>query len=177
MLTQQPTVQEMIGFDPVKRNVLLMHHVEETWESPLRVMGYELDELIDQFFELIEASDFDQVILTMYDDWNLEECHMPIAHMINEVYTYSYGLFWDCVRDHNEGLFRNNKYYMLYGRDFCVGGDHSEVVDLPEWLHELRRQNCHVWLTGAFDGQCIEDISIAMDFLGIDYTRIEDLIV
>lgn len=49
------------------------------------------------------------------------------------------------------------------------------MVLIADWMKKLPSKN--VFISGAFDGECIEDLEIALDFLDIDYTRIEKLIV
>jgi hypothetical protein len=60
------------------------------------------------------------------------------------------------------------------GVDFVDGGSHSEVVLVDEWMHELEGE---IFLCGAFDGECIEDMEIALQGAGKEFERIEGLII
>ena len=62
-----------------------------------------------------------------------------------------------------------------YGIDYCEGGYHSEYVLLTDWMRDLKGHE--VYISGSFDGECIDDLETALDFLEIPYNRIESLII
>lgn len=147
-------------------NILILHHVETIWEpSLIKVGGIDFEELMYSIRDHIDNNDYDKIILTRFEGAELEPEHYLIADDVSEVQEYAYGWeresFEDC--DHIEGV------------DFCEGGNHSEVVLLEQWQKDLKGHN--VSLAGAFDGECIEDMEIALDFLQVEYKRIEDLII
>ena len=57
---------------------------------------------------------------------------------------------------------------------FCEGGSHSEAVLIEDWM-QLSGED--VYISGAFDGECIEDLEIALRHCQVKFSRIEDLIV
>ena len=60
---------------------------------------------------------------------------------------------------------------------FTPGGNHSELVLIPEWMEDLASEKARVSICGAFEGECIEDLEIALKACKIKFRRIESLIV
>ena len=60
-----------------------------------------------------------------------------------------------------------------YGTKWTLGGNHSEVVIVPEWMENLKGE---VFICGAFDGECIEDLEIALKGANKEFKRVEHLI-
>lgn len=138
---------------------LIIHHLESMWEHGYKRAGYSYEELLFTFREYLEENYFSRVILTRFEDNYLEPEHSIISEFITNVYDYAYG--WeDCEETNNE--------------DFCDGGSHSEKVLITDWMRELSGE---VFISGAFDGECIEDLEIALTHLSVNYTRIEPLII
>jgi len=145
----------------VSRTTLIIHHLEPEWELGYRKAGTSLEQLVARFYEHLERNHYDKVILTRSED-NLfhEPEYAPIAQFIDQVETYSYGWEAAFVDETNE-------------HRFCEGGSHSEVVLLEDWM----RIEGKVFISGAFDSECIEDLEIALRYLNVDFERIESLIV
>jgi hypothetical protein len=140
---------------------LIIHHVESCWNQALISRGTSIEEQIDNLFEHLNEHEYDRVILTRFEGNRLEPEHAFIADFISEVHEYAYG--WE--RD----MFTEEQSHM-----YCDGGTHSEVVMIDDWMHTLSDE---VHLCGAFDGECIEDMEIALRFLGVNFKRLEKLIV
>ena len=140
--------------------VLILHHVESMWNESLKNYGTHIDQVVYDIYEHLQENNYDKVILNRFDDWKLEECHNPISDYIDDINIYAYG--WE------EDMFENESQY-------CEGGSHSMVVEIADWMHKLK--GCDVDICGAFDGECIEDLEIALEHLGISYNRIENLII
>lgn len=146
-------------------SVLIMHHLEEIWDKALRNHGTSFDQMVEKVAEHLEENDYSLVILTKFEGIQFDEGHFPIAHHINVVHEYAYG--WE--REQVE------QYGWEEGVAYCDGGTHSEVVLLDEWMKHLPKEDVHI--AGAFDGECIDDLETALDFLEVNYNRIESLIV
>ncbi len=87
---------------------------------------------------------------------------MPeLAEKITNVYDYAYGWEKDQLTE--------------YPEMFTEGGNHSGAVLLADWMRPLK--GCQVRIAGAFDGECIEDLEIALRALEVKFTRIEKLII
>jgi len=147
-----------------------MHHLEPMWDASYRQFGNTcFAELCEEFVEHIEINDYDRVILVQFEDWKPQELHYlyGLGQLVTDSYNYAYG--WtseeaeSCAEDNSNNV------------EFCEGGRHSDVVMIAEWMHELKGQD--IYISGAFDGECIDDLETALDFLELPYTRIEELII
>lgn len=146
------------------RNVLIIHHLEPMWESGYRRFGTSFDELQEKVVEFLSENPFGRVILTRFEDWraSCEDGYCwQLLNLINEVQSYAYGWEANCLEE--------------FPDRFCKGGNHSEAVLIDDWIVALR--GCNVTICGAFDGECIEDLEIALRHVGIDFKREESLIV
>lgn len=143
--------------------VLIIHHLETMWESGLRNNGTSFEEQIELIFEHLKEEEYDKVILTRFEDWTLEPEHYLIANFISVVHPYAYGWERDSFEGQKEGV------------DWVEGGYHSDAVLLEDWMKELKGNE--VEICGAFDGECIEDLEIALSACKVEYNRINRLIV
>lgn len=146
--------------------VLIIHHLETMWNTAMRLnFGTSFEREAEKVREHLEENDYDKVILTRFEEPELEYEHYEtgVADYISDVYDYAYG--WERDEDNGEE-----------GRDWTEGGNHSPIVKLEPWMHELKQRGATVDLCGAFDGECIEDMEIALTAVGIPFTRLEHLI-
>ena len=142
---------------------IILHHVETCWEASLRrIGGLSFDSFASKIAAHIRRAKYDRVILTRFEEDSLEDAHYEsgLDKYISEVEEYAYGWSAD--------MFDNPA-------DYVEGGSHSEVVWVPQWIKELPKKE--VYLCGAFDGECIEDMEIALSSCGIKFKRVESLIV
>lgn len=140
--------------------ILILHHVEAMWNDSLLNYNTSIDEMIEDIKNHLDENNYDKVILNRFEDFEISEEHFPIANYINDINSYGYGWTAD--------MFSNSSQY-------CEGGSHSEVVEIDDWMHDLKGNK--VDICGAFDGECIEDLEIALNHLDIKFKRIEHLIV
>lgn len=146
--------------------VLIAHHLETMWGNSFVNYGTSFDKEAEKLVDHLEASDYDLVILTRFEEWELEPEHhyAGLSHLINHVYPYGYG--WE------EGMIDGEE-----GETWTEGGSHSNIVAIDDWMHDLKRRGAKVDLCGAFDGECIEDITIALEAIGIEVNRLDHMIV
>lgn len=145
--------------------VLIIHHLETCWENGYRKFGTSFEELQEKFLRHLRAARYDKVILTRFEDFALGDDYFPeLAEKISVVHEYGYG--WPA-----EALTEK----MADGYSFAPGGTHSEAVMLTPWMREL--QGAQVRIAGAFDGECVEDLEIALRAVGVAFKRLEKLIV
>jgi hypothetical protein len=140
--------------------VLIIHHLERIWENGYKKFGTSFDELVEKFYEHLSHETYDLVILTRFEDFRLDDDYWPIAQYVDRVETYAYGWEKQEMLD-NPGI-------------FCEGGSHSEAVLIEDWM---RLSGHDVYISGAFDGECIEDLEIALRHCQVKFFRIEDLII
>ena len=146
--------------------VLIAHHVESMWEQALlKLHGVSSEELIQSIGEFCEANSIDKIILTRFEDWEQEDLHRYFWGNFNvTVHPYAYGWCQEVMEDLD--------YEEL--DDYIEGGDHSEYVLIENWMHELKKEE--VFLAGCFDGECIEDMEIALTHCEVPFKRVESCI-
>ena len=145
--------------------VLIIHHLEPIWQKGYGGFGESFESLQEKFLAYLSENSFQRVILTRFEDWRAcssEGYFSELLDLISEVRDYAYG--WEAEMFQDES-------------DYCEGGTHSEVVYLPEWLKQLKKRGAQVTLTGAFEGECIEDMEIALSHLEIPFTKARSLIL
>jgi hypothetical protein len=134
------------------------------WAAALKKFGTSFDALQEKILDFLAENSFDKIILTRFEDWKAcpsEGYYPELLEMVSCVHDYAYG--WEKNQlEENPEL-------------FCEGGSHSEAVLLADWMRPLKRDA--VTIAGAFDNECIEDLEIALRFLGVEFQREESLIV
>lgn len=143
--------------------VLLIHHLQTCWDQSLfKISGKYSEEIATELVEFLSENHYDRVILTQFDNWQFEDMHhySGLSQFVHECHEYGYG--WEAEMFDDES-------------DYIDGGNHSEVVYTPDWIKNLK--GCEVHLCGAFDGECIEDMEIALSHCVGDFKRLEQFIV
>ena len=146
------------------RKVLIIHHLEEMWDKGFKNNGTSFQREAERVLEHLQEEEYDQVILTRYSENSLGDEHHDsgLAEYITTVEQYDYG--WE------KGTIDGEE-----GEEWAEGGGHSEIVLLTGWMRSLK--GCEVYLCGAFDGECIEDIQLALEAVGVSYRRLNELII
>lgn len=170
-------------------SVLIVHHLEPHWEPDYKKYSSNLWD----FYTLCEATakhirrkKYDHVILTQFQHTPLTDhpAYYPLFNKIHAQYEYGYG--WDVYDTAQDPSPENiDKLYDRLERDghlidwngtiWARGGAHSEVVLIDNWMQALPKRD--VSICGAFDGSCVEDLEHALQFLKIEYNRVEELII
>jgi hypothetical protein len=149
------------------------------WESSLSSKaGITFDEYLEDIADHIFQHNYDRIILTRFEDHKAEpEVYWGLTNYISQVETYDYGWSLDMleVADLDELEPVGELYKSEHGQLWCEGGNHSEIVWVADWMLEL--QNDEVSICGAFDGECIEDLQIALEAAKVKFDRVESLIV
>ena len=150
-------------------SILILHHLEPMWEKQYRQRNTCFDLLQEKAIEFIENAKIGNVIVTRFEDWQLKNDYLPcFAEKVNNVYDYGYG--WEI-----------GQFDKLPGIEWCEGGNHSQIVLIQQWMKDIKKHQkktkCNVFIGGAFDGECLEDLEIALRHLEIKFNRVEELIV
>lgn len=165
--------------------VLIIHHLEPEWsEAYMRVGGITFEKLCKKTAKHIKKSDYSRVILTQFNPIGLHESYPyePLIGKVDEVHEYGYG--WELESfdftetdsaTASENLAKGEVVHDRYGQGLAKGGYHSQVVLVDDWMFELAGHE--VYLCGAFDGECIEDMEIALSAAGVSFNRISKLII
>lgn len=145
---------------------LIIHHLEMTWQEGYKRLGTSFDELARKTISHIKRAKYDRVILTQFESWRPlgEHYESGLVEFIDKWVEYGYGWSLDDANDTDEESCH-----------FVEGGNHSEMVMISDWMYSLRDDK--VRICGAFDGECIEDLEIALNGCGVKFERVESLIV
>lgn len=144
-------------------NILIIHHLEPIWKAGYAIHNTSFENELSKVAEYLSCHSFDKVILTRFEETKMEpEYYSEIMDYVSQVHDYAYGWEMD-MEIHGEG-------YSL-----IEGGNHSNAVMVTPWLTELKGHK--ISLCGAFDGECLEDMEIALKHCQIDFSRVEKLIV
>lgn len=143
--------------------ILIAHHVESMWKETLNKKGVCIYELIEKIAHFCEENQVDKIVLTRFEDWDMEEIHYPFQKFNCQVKDYAYG--WDM-----ESTWNCNE-----ETEWAEGGNHSEFVLIEDWMYDLKGNE--VFLAGCFDGECIEDMEIALNHCEIEFKRVNSLII
>jgi hypothetical protein len=145
--------------------VLILHHLEPMWRDGYKRCGTTFERLQEKVVDFLQENVFDKIILTRFEDTDIctsEGYSFEFADKVNDVRDYGYGWPAEALEDAPDR--------------FCLGGNHSEAVLIDDWMLPLKKA-ARVVIAGAFDGECIEDLEIALAHLGIDFEREESLII
>lgn len=161
-------------------NVLILHHFSDYWLDGLSKYGTTFEQEMEKVIDYLDNEDIDKVILPLFEQWKLEDCHYQLAEYCNkkgielDVHEYSYG--WSKESDHNNDIYTEEN----FNKTWCYGTrdhhDENDVVEIETWQHKLKDAN-HVIIAGAFENECVLDLTTALDAIEIDYKREEGLIV
>ena len=157
---------------------LIIHHLQPIWEKGLNRYGTSFEEQMQLVCEHSENNQYNQVILTNFESWEIEPEQYPITQFcFPAIETYDYGWCFDgldITEEQKEKIEQGKIIECDYNNKWALGGQHSEVVYIPEWMENLKGE---IYICGVFDGECIEDLETALNTLEIDFNRINELIV
>lgn len=140
---------------------IIIHHVQAMWNSGLEGFGTSFDEVLEKVYEHLSENYYDRVIVTNFEaGFDLDDEQIMLSEFCPVVHDYGYGWEKEMIDPDVQ--------------DWTDGGNHSEIVLIDDWMKELPKE---VDLCGAFDGECIEDMEIALESLDISVNRLENLIV
>jgi hypothetical protein len=160
-------------------NILILHHFSDCWNDSFKHLGTSYDEELEKVLDYIKNEDLDKVIITSTKSTELEACHDLIKkacdyYAINlEIHNYGFG--WS--RDSKElkelyPIDKMNQTWCNGGRESIFGDD---IVKIEKWQHELKGNN--VRIAGAFENECILDLTTALEAIDISYVKERGMIV
>ena len=155
--------------------VLWLHHFEDYWNHSLKEFDTNFEKELLKIMNYLEYSDIDKVLVTRFMENKEGDCHLPLINFCNskniriEFKEYGYGFRND-----------NNEYKTKdYGKEWIYGNrqEHTEkdVLPIEEFQKELK--NHEVYLGGAFENECLNDVESIMKHLEINYIKINELCV
>lgn len=169
-------------------SILIIHHLETIWNDGYKRIGNtNFDALQERVAEFIESKDYSRVILTRFEDHCIDHCeYWAIAHLIDEVQVYAYGWEAEFVAREDEEtgeqddvleiISERGEYVDQYGQTWCEGGNHSQVVLVEDWIKRLPKDGS-VDICGAFLGECLEDLDIALTHAKVQFNYIDELCI
>jgi hypothetical protein len=161
-------------------NVLILHHFSDYWSEGLNNAGTDFDSEIEKVLDYLEHEDIDKVILPLFEQHQIEECHYPLANFCQnngielEVHEYNYA--WSKESDHNNDIYTEENFNKTWCYGTREGHGEEDVIEIDNWQVKLRNAS-KVIVAGAFENECVLDLETALDAIGINYEREEGLIV
>lgn len=161
-------------------NVLFLHHFESMWEKSMLKFGTTIEEQTEKVIDFLDHTNIDKVILTRFEENKFGDEHYPIIRYCEEnniqleLNVYAYPL-----RTEDEYL---REIYPLEteNKNWCQGTrdthDENCILDIEDFHKELKSCN-KVYLAGAFENECILDQEAIFDAIGVNYEKIEGLVV
>ena len=151
-------------------STLLIHHLEPMWEHGYRMMHTSFEDMAAKvYYHIKKEKSYDNIIMTFFENTELTDDHWMFNRFTPQVYDYAYG--WDLGEEMDYDIEAGNT------TEWTEGGNHSRHVWVPDWIHQLARNEDDIGFCGAFDGECIEDMEIALEAAGAKYHRLNHLIV
>jgi hypothetical protein len=161
-------------------NVLILHHFSDYWHHGLKNCGTTFEDEMIKVMDYILNSDINKIILPLFEQYQVEDCHDKLVELCSnksiqlEVHEYNYA--WSKEGDHNGDIYTEEN----FNKTWCYGTrDHhgdEDVVEIERWQHNLKQAK-KVIVAGAFENECVLDLTTALDAIEIDYVREESLIV
>lgn len=146
---------------------LILHHFEPMWDKGLRAKGIRggFEQFQDRVIEYLIDNDGEQrpLIITRLESQKLDLEHAEWFHYYNRLLVREYAFGWSLSARESDN-----------DNEYIEGGQHSELVLIADWMRLLPKK---VEIAGCFDGECIEDLEIALRHLEIEYHRVNELIV
>lgn len=152
---------------------LILHHLEPYWDDELIHKGLSYREFVELAVKHIKENNYDKVILNYAHYHNKEE---PLKSLINDWNNYGYGftvfpenIVGSTYSDNGTEIFEDihgNLWFFDYN---------LKAYLLDEWMFNL--EEYEVFIGGAFDGRCVFELETALNVLGVEFIRVEELIV
>ena len=149
--------------------ILIIHHLEPEWEIGFNKMMTSFDDLQFKFLSHLRRVKYERVILTRFEDYRLTDDYIPaLREKIDKVENYGYGWEKSSIKEEIEAC-------PEYPGNWTEDGNHSEIVWLAPFIKELKGEN--VFVSGAFSGECLEDLEIALTACDVKFKRVKSLIL
>ena len=155
---------------------LIIHHLEKTWEHGYKNHGTSFEEMAKKVISHIKRAKYDKVILTQFESSDPKDEHFEsgIYKFVDEWYEYGYA--WTIEESDKTTTTEHGFILDEYGNKYTNGGNHSEVVLIEDWMLELSSHD-DISICGAFEGECLEDLEIALSACSLKFRKIKNLIV
>ena len=160
-------------------NILILHHFSNCWDQSFKYLGTDYEKELEKVLDYLKNENVDKVIITSTQSTELEDCHQLIKqaceHYAINVEIYKYGFGW--LRNNKELKEKypeedKNKTWCYGERDCQLGED---IVLIEQWQHDLKGNNIRV--AGAFENECILDLTTALESIGVGYTKERGMII
>lgn len=161
-------------------NVLILHHFSDYWSEGLSNYGTTFEQEMEKVLDYLEHEDINKVILPLFEQNELEDCHYPLAEFCRsngiELDVYKYGYAWSKESDPQGEVYTEEN----FNKTWCYGTreHHTEqdVIEIEQWQHDLKDAD-KVVVAGAFANECVSDLTAALEAIEVDYEEEEGLIV
>jgi hypothetical protein len=161
-------------------NVLVLQHFSDYWEGELKNYGTNFETELNHVIDYIRNEKIDKVVIPLFEEDGLTNCHDLLIYVCNtegvQIETMHYPYNWTKESDPDEEIYTKEN----FNKTWCQGkrSNHmdEDVVEIEDWQHNLKRAN-KVIVGGAFEDQCVLDLTTALEAIGVKYEREDSLIV
>lgn len=143
--------------------VLVIHHLQSDFADGIQDMfGLHIETVMERLTKFIRKAGFDYVIATLYASHQPQMVHITsgLISYVNRWVNYDFG--WE------EGELAGQ------GIECAPSWGSSQEVPIERWMKDLRGHS--VTICGCFDGGCLTDLESALNFLDIEFNRLEQFI-
>lgn len=158
--------------------ILVLHHFSDYWDYSLKNFNTNYEKEKEKVIDYLKNNEIDKVIITNFEGCDFEECHFDLIRKFEnnisfEVYKYGYGWTRDnfSKKQLSKELF--NKTWTYGKRDHHDGK--NDILIIEDWQHDLKGHE--VFIAGAFEGACINDLETVLEAIDCDYKKIDSLTV
>jgi hypothetical protein len=145
--------------------ILIIHHLEPCWDYGYKRYGTQFQDLERRACSWIRKNKPDKIILTRFESHSCDFSeYESLPKYVNEVQVYEYGWDYEIAKE-----LRKN------GEKMVKGGFHSEYVWVPKWIINLKGNLVKAF--GAFRGECLEDLEIALKAARVPHKFVESMCV
>ncbi len=150
------------------RRILVLHHIEPTWESGIRAKGVYPDEYLDRVIRFVRLNRrrYERIILTTLEG---DDGYPELRTLVDEVQDWSYA--WEDTPE------ASAEYTGLKLEDFIEVDTPHRVAYIYPYIKDWKDAGYTVTLAGAFEGECLTDMELTLRHLQIPVSRAESLIV
>lgn len=156
-------------------NILWLHHFEDDWNYSMKEFNTNYEKELIKILNYLENENIDKVLVTRFLKNKSGDCHefliafCQIKGIQIEFKEYGYGF----RNDDNQYKKKDFGKSWIYGNR--SGHDENDILIIEDFQRELK--NHTIFLGGAFENECLNDVETVMNHLNINYTKIPELCV
>lgn len=161
------------------KNTLITHHLSSYWNEGMKTLGTNYSDVLEKVIDFIKNKDIDNVIVPLFEEYEPNEDHYKLIKTCEnngiKITFLEYGYGWRRDEEHlidQYPLEKLNDTWTYGTREYHTEED---IIPLEDWQKKLKNDN--VYISGAFQNECVLDLTTALDALDIPYHQVDGLVV